>query len=268
MHWLWRAGLIGVAGYVVLLGGLYLAQRRLIYYPDAEVPDRARAGATMMEDVRLATADGLDLLAWYAPARRGKPTVVVFHGNAGDIGHRFDKFRFLIDAGHGLLLVEYRGYGGNPGSPTEQGLYADADAALAFLVGRGVPPARTVLYGESLGSGPAIEAARRTRVGAVILEASFTSVADVAADIYWYVPARRLVLDRFDSAAKVGAIGCPLLILHGARDEVVPARFGRALHAAAREPKELWIAPEGDHNDLYDHGAGDVVLGFLAQTFR
>ncbi len=266
MHWLWRAGLIGVAGYAVLLGGLYLAQRRLIYFPDAEIPDRARAGATMMEDVRLATADGLDLLAWYAPARGGMPTIVVFHGNAGHIGHRFDKLRFLIDAGHGLLLVEYRGYGGNPGSPTEDGLYADADAALAFLAGRAVPSERTVLYGESLGSGLAVEAARRTRVGAVILEAPFTSVADVAAAIYWYVPARRLVLDRFDSTAKIAAIGCPLLILHGERDNVVPARYGRALHEAAREPKELWIAPEGDHNDLYDHGAREVVLEFLARS--
>lgn len=268
MQWIWRFGMAGLAGYLMLVGGLYVAQRRLMYHPDTEVPSRAQAGAETMEEVRLLSIDGLELLAWYAPARPGRATVAVFHGNAGHIGHRYDKLKPILDAGHGLLLVEYRGYGGNPGSPTEDGLYADAEGALAFLAARGVAPARTVLYGESLGSGVAVHAASRHAVGAVILEAPFSSVIDVAAARFWYVPARQLVLDRYESDTKIGAVAAPVLILHGARDDVVPVRFGRALFERANEPKELWVAPEGDHVDLYDHGAGRVVLEFLARHVR
>ena len=265
MQWLWRAGAAGLVGYAALVGGMYVFQRRLMYHGDGEVPDRDRADAGAMAEVRLATADGLSLLAWYAPARAGGRTVVAFHGNAGHIGHRFDKLRFLMDAGHGLLLAEYRGFGGNEGSPTEEGLYADADAALAFVRAAGVAAEDTVIYGESLGSGVAVDLASRNTVAGLVLEAPFSSIVDVAAEIYWYVPARHLVLDRFDSASKIGRVAAPILILHGEADTVVPARFGRALHAAANEPKALWSAAAAGHTDLYDHGATTVVRDFLAR---
>lgn len=263
MNWLWRAGLAGLVGYAALVGGMYVFQRRLMYHGDGEAPDRARAGAEAMAEVRLATADGLDLLAWYAPARPGRRTIVAFHGNAGHIGHRFDKLGPLMDHGHGLLMAEYRGFGGNEGAPTEEGLYADADAALAFAAAQGIDARDIVLYGESLGSGVAVDAASRHPVGGLVLEAPFSSIVDVATEIYWYVPARHLVLDRFESAAKIGRIDAPVLILHGEGDTVVPIRFGRALHAAAREPKTLWVAPGAGHVDLYEHGAGDAVRAFL-----
>lgn len=255
----------GAAGYVLLAALMFAFQRRLMYHRGSRRPDRIEAGAADMAEVRLPTADGLRLLAWHKEAAPGKPTLIVFHGNAGTIAHRVEKMRPVMDAGHGVLLVEWRGFGGNHGRPYEFGLFTDGRAALDFLATRGVPRPRTVLYGESLGTGVAVRMAGDARMGAVILEAPFTSIVDVAARLYWYLPVRRLVLDRYESHKRIASIGCPLLVLHGERDRVVPVELGRALFARGREPKEAWWCREADHVDLYEHGAAEVVLGFLAR---
>ena len=238
----------------------------MMYFPDAQVPVPERAGVPEMAAVELTTVDGLDLLAWYRAPPQSAPTVVFFHGNAGHIGHRARKVRPLLDAGFGVLLVSWRGYGGNPGSPTEQGLYHDARAALSLLADAGVPSSRVVLYGESLGTGPAVQLATERPVAAVVLEAPFTSVAEVAQRHYWFLPARHLVIDRFDSLSKITRIGAPLLIVHGEKDRVVSVEMGRALLAAAREPKEAVFVPDAGHNDLYDHGVADAVIAFVERT--
>jgi len=259
-----KAAAVGLgAGYLLLLALMFLFQRRLMYHRGRRRPDRAEAGAEDMAEVRLATADNLSLLAWYKEAAPGRPTVVLFHGNAGNIGHRAGKLRPLLDAGHGLLLVEWRGFGGNRGRPYELGLFTDGRAALDFLATRNVPRPLTVLYGESLGTGVAVRMAGDTRMGGLILEAPFTSTVDVAARLYWYLPVRHLLLDRYESHKRIASVGCPLLVLHGERDRVVPIGLGRALFARAREPKEAWWCKEAGHLDLYDHGAADVVLRFL-----
>ncbi len=256
-----------LAGYATLVGIMFFGQRKLMYHGGAAVPTPAEYGVPDMRPVRLATADGLELLAWHrAPTDEALPTIVYYHGNAGHIGHRGDKVRPYLDAGFGVLLVSYRGYGGNPGSPTEEGLYHDGRAALSFLEDAGVPPSRTVMYGESLGSGVAVQMATEQRVAAVVLEAPFTSAADVAQHIYWFVPARYLVLDRFESQSKIDRIGVPLLIIHGERDRVISVVFGRALLAAAREPKEAKFFPAAGHNDLYSHGAAQSVIEFIVRT--
>ncbi len=256
-------------GYAVMVGVMFLAQRRMMYYPDTSVPVLDMAGVPDMSAVTLATADGLDLLAWHRPpARDGLPTLVYLHGNAGHIGHRGGKAKPYLDAGYGVLLVSWRGYGGNPGSPTEEGLYHDARAALDFLEAQGVAPGRIVVYGESIGSGPAVQVATEQRVGAVVLESAFTSAADVAQRHYWYLPARYLVRDRFDSLARIGRIGAPLLVVHGERDNIVPVDLGKALFAAAREPKDAAFIAEAGHNDLYSYGAAQAVLDFLKRTFK
>jgi fermentation-respiration switch protein FrsA (DUF1100 family) len=189
--------------------------------------------------------------------------LVYFHGNAGHIGHRADRLRPYLDAGFGALLVEYRGYGGNPGRPTEEGLYADARAALDFLTRRSVAADRMVFYGESLGTAVAVQMAVEQDCAAVVLEAPFTSVAAVAQSRYWMFPVRRLVRDKFDSLAKIGDLRCPLFVMHGDRDGVVPIRYGRELFAAAREPKESkWFA-EGTHTNFDDLGGPAAVLDFL-----
>ena len=255
-----------VVGYALLTGGLFLGQRRLLYLPDRTPPDLALARLHGMAPAELATDDGLSLLAWYAPARGpGKATLVYFHGNAGHIGHRAGKVRPYLDAGHGVLLVSWRGYGGNDGSPTEDGLYRDGRAAFAFLDGLGVAPETTVAYGESLGSGVAVQMARERRVGGVVLESPYTSIASLAAHHYWYLPAVWLVRDRFDSLSKIGGIDAPLLVLHGERDRVVPVGFGRALFAAAREPK-TWRGLAQAGHDLYGPDAAEAVLAFLSEA--
>jgi uncharacterized protein len=170
----------------------------------------------------------------------------------------------FAEAGLGVLLLEYRGYGGNPGAPSETGLYTDAAAALDFLLQhKGVPVNRLVIYGESLGSGVAVHMAAGREIGALILEAPFTRLADAASYHYPYVPVSVLLRDRFDSLSAIGRIRAPILILHGKRDRVVPVRFGHALLAAAPEPKEGWFSPEASHEDLARHGALDAVFDFI-----
>ena len=254
-----------VVAMALLLGGVYFLQRRMMYFPDRTPPHPAEFGVPEMTPVRITTEDGLALVSWYRPPPNDSAAVLVyFHGNAGHIGDRGFKVRPYLDAGLGVLLVGYRGYGGNPGAPSEEGLTADGWAALAFLEESGVEALRTVLYGESLGSGVAVKLASERRVAAVILEAPFTSAADVGARAYPFLPVRLLLRDRFDSLSRIGGIGAPLFLIHGERDATVPASFGRALLAAASEPKEARFYPAADHNDLYEHGAAGDVLKFLS----
>ena len=261
-----RIALYVIFGYSVLVVLTYFFQRSMMYFPDTGYPNRVMAGVPDMDEVRLATADGLELLSWYKPpAEQGGATIVYFQGNGGNIELRGAKARTLMDAGLGVLLLGYRGYGGNAGRPTEAGLYADGRAALDFLAGRGVAADRIVLYGESLGSGVAVQMASERRPGALILEAPFTSAADVGASAYPFLPVRLLIKDRFDNLAKIGAIEAPLLLLHGEADRVIPVRHGHILLAAANEPKEDLFIPGADHVDLFAYGAAPKVLDFLAR---
>jgi hypothetical protein len=252
-----------LAAYGVVVGGLYVFQRQLLYFPDTRRPELDDLATLGVREITLGTSDGLSLLAWYLPAKDGRPVIAYFHGNGGHLGYRRERLWSFAEHGLGVLMAEYRGYAGNPGVPTETGLLADGAAALDFLTREGVAPDRLVLYGESLGSGVAVALAARHKVGALILEAPFTSVAEVAQYHYSFIPAAALVRDRFDSLTRIGAIKAPILVLHGERDRIVPVRFGRALFDAARQPKELWLAREAGHEDLVRCGAFEAVLDFL-----
>lgn len=268
MSWMIKAAGILLLCYALVVAGCAVFQRSLLYFPGSSLPSPAEAGAPDMHPVTLRTADGLDLVAWYAKARDGKPTIAYFHGNAGTIAYRTGRTQALREAGYGLLLVEYRGYGGNPGSPSEEGLYADADAAYAFLTeGEGIDPGQIVLKGESLGSGPAVWLARKTKVAAVMLEAPFTSVTDVGQRAYFFLPVRLLATDRFESVERIADIEAPLLIVHGAEDNVVSVDFGQALFRAAVEPKTLHVIDGAGHNNLPDFGLAELELQFLAGVF-
>lgn len=255
--------------YVVVVVLMYTFQRNFVFYPNDPRPTREQSGATDMDEVHFTTEDGLELFAWSAkPKQAGKPTVVLFHGNAGTLGERAYKARNFMDQGYGVMLVEYRGYAGNPGRPTEQGLYADARAALKDLKKRGVSSRQVVLYGESLGTGVASAMAAELQtqgepVAALILETPFTSTVDTGAAHYPFLPVGLLMKDRFDSLSRIASINTPLFIVHGEEDETVPFKLGRKLFDAANEPKEgLWL-PEATHNDVYDYGAGAAILDFL-----
>lgn len=265
--------LVLVAGYLALCGLLYFKQRDLLYLPSTEPLDVARLSALAdFELIETVTADGLKLRhLWLAPREPGAGVVVSFHGNGGNAGGRAEKMLKALPAGQGLLLVEYRGYAGNPGRPSEAGLLADADSALRWLEGQGIGHRRWRLYGESLGSGvatqlAAAEAAAGRPVAGVALEAPFTSVAATAQHHYWYVPALWLVRDRFDSLARIDRLGAPLLILHGRLDGVVPYAMGERLLAAAQAPKRLHAVERGQHADLHDFPeAAALVTRFLAR---
>ena len=261
----WWEGLGIAAGiYGAALAAAFAAQRHFIYFPDKVRPEPDRGVLPDIEPVTLETADGLALLAWHQPPRRkGAPTLVYFHGNARHLGVRASKLAPYLEAGLGGLLTSWRGYSGNPGSPSEHGLYHDGRAALGFLGRRGVAPERVILYGESLGTGVAVQLATEIEPAAVILEAPYTSIPDVARWRVPIAPVAPLVIDRFDSLAKIGRVRAPLLIVHGDHDMTIPVRFGRKLFEAAKEPKQGVFIEGAGHMDLYDHGMAPIALDFL-----
>jgi hypothetical protein len=261
------AGAAAIA-YVVVLAFLFFYQRQLLYFPDRSRPQLANLARLGVRAIELTTADGLVLLSWYLPPRDGRPAVAYFHGNGGHVGYRADRLQRFARDGYGMLMLEYRGYGGNPGTPSEAGLYDDARAALAFLQRDGAAGRRLVLYGESLGSAIAVQMAVEREAGALILESPFTSIAAVARYHYPFVPSDRLVRDRFDALSQIARVKAPILMLQGGDDGVVPARFGEALFAAAPQPKERWLAPDGGHEDLAHFGALDAAIAFIDKRLR
>jgi fermentation-respiration switch protein FrsA (DUF1100 family) len=263
-----------IVAYAAVCLAAWGLQRRFMYFPGPALPPPASAG---LADARIIRSESMSsrtrLTHWYIPsARPGAPVIAHFHGNAGSIADRAFVARAWAAAGYGVLLAEYPGYGGNPGAPTETSLYDAGRAVLAALGDEGLPPRRWILVGESLGAGVAVrlaqeQADRGLPVGAVILEAPFTATADVARRVYWFLPMRWLIRDRFPLRDRIAGIGAPLLIVHGGRDGIVPQRHGRALFAAAREPKQgAWIE-RADHNDLHAHGAFDAEFAFVRQLF-
>ena len=256
----------GVLVYGLLVAGLYFGQRKLMYFPDNRVPLPAQCGVPEMAALRLPVGDGIDILVWwYPPAEPSRPVIVYFHGNADHIGDRAYKARQLIDAGYGVLLTTYRYNAGSGGRPSEEALLSDAGAAVDFVVSKGVPENRIALYGESLGSGIAVALAAERAVAGLILESPYSSVVEVAQSRYWFALAKWLVHDRYDSMARIGRVKAPILLIHGVADKTIPVRFGRKLFAAAPEPKEGHFLAGAAHIDLYDFGAGGLVLDFLAR---
>ena len=190
-------------------------------------------------------------------------SILYFHGNGGALRYRVERFRKLIRDGVGLVALEYRGFGGNGGTPTEAGLIADAEAAYAFAASR-YPAKQIVLWGESLGTGVAVALAAEKPVGRVILEAPFTSAAAVAASRYWYMPVRLLMKDQYRSDERIGKVTAPVLILHGARDHVVAFAMGERMFELTNAPKHIVRFLDGDHEDLDAQGALHAVGRFLA----
>jgi fermentation-respiration switch protein FrsA (DUF1100 family) len=239
--------LVCYGGVVALL---YVAQRSLQYFPETVRTAPAAAGLAQAQEVVLDTEDGERVIVWHVPpAADDKPVVLYFHGNGASLRWRVDRFRDLTADGSGLVALSYRGYGGSSGSPTEAGLLTDAAAAYAFATAR-YAPERLVLWGESLGSGPAVAIAAARPVGRLILQSPFTSAADVGAARYWFVPVRLLMKDQFRSDLHIGKVTAPVLVLHGDRDDVVPIALGQRLYAMIAAPKEFVRIPGGGHNDL------------------
>jgi hypothetical protein len=255
-------GLLGTAVvlYLTLAGLLFVKQRSMLYPGAHRVADHHAFQG--FDEATLRTDDGLDLRAIHAPARDGKPTLVFFHGNGDSLDGAVAATGRLSEAGYGLLLPEYRGYGGNPGSPTEAGLYADGEAALQWLRDQGVPTDRTMLVGNSLGSGVATELATRHRVAGLVLISAFTTMADVASAHVRFVPVRLLLRDRYENAAKMPELRTRVLVLHGATDRLVPVSHGAELAQAAKEATFIAVPGVG-HELAYLPASQAAILRWL-----
>ena len=260
VYWrFFRGLLLAYLGFVLLI---YLVQRRLQYFPDPSPVERpAGEDLKTLEELNLVTTDGVRISAWYWPGKQ-LDNVLMFHGNAGHRGHRLDWARGFHELGFGVFLLDYRGYGGSDGSPTEQGLFLDAQAALGWLSRK---PGRVIYLGESLGSGPAIELAVAHPPAAIILHAPLTSAVDVGQAAYPFLPVRLLLKDRYENDRKISRITSPVLIIHGERDSVIPFRLGRKLFETATAPKEWLAVPEADHNNLAE--VGGLVYWKTIQSF-
>ena len=256
--------IVAASGYLALAALMYFAQRSLMYFPERVRTAPAAAGFPEAQEVWLDTADGERVIAWHVPPRGDSPVVIYFHGNGGSIRLRVDRFQRLVAAGVGLLGVSYRGYGGSTGSPSEAGLIADAEAAYTFAAAR-TSASQIVAFGESLGTGVAIALAATHRLGGVILQAPFTSAADIGARVYWFLPVRLLMKDAFRSDLRIAKVTAPLLVMHGERDTVVPIAFGERLFALANEPKRFVRFAEGAHHDLDQYGALEAVRTFIGR---
>ncbi len=256
-----------LVGYGAMVALAYFAQRALMYFPDRTRTPPALAGLPEAEEVVIETADGEKLVAWHVAAAEGKPVVLYFHGNGGALVHRVDRFRGLIANGNGLVALSYRGYGGSSGSPSEEGLLADAAAGYAFAAAR-YPAQRIALFGESLGTGVAIWLAAEKPVARLLLQAPYTSIVDVAVAAYPFLPVRLLLKDRYRSDERVGGVTAPVLVLHGERDRIVPIQYGERLYALISAPKKFVRFPEGGHVDLDRQGALDIIRSFLAEPVR
>jgi uncharacterized protein len=252
---IWIKLALGVATvYGAIALAAYLGQRKLMYFPDRAHTLPVQVGLARVEERTINAPDGARVVAWYGRAQPGRPTLLYFHGNGGSLAARTPRIARFMDEGWGVYMMTYRGYGGSTGSPSEAANIADARLAYAALVQEGVPPQSIMAYGESLGSGIAVRIAAEQPVAGVILDAPYTSIVDVAAQAYPFLPVRLLLIDRYETARYIGSIKAPLLILHGQRDGVVPVAMGRELARLAPEPKRLAIFPNGRHSDLYVDG--------------
>ena len=245
------------------LVALFLLQRSFLFpIPTRERIAPAAAGFPEVEEHVLTTADGEKIIVWHVPAKPGRPVILFFHGNGDYLAGFFGRFRDLIADGIGIVAPAYRGYSGSTGSPSEQGLLKDAAAAYAFTTAR-YDAGRIVVWGFSLGTGVAVAIAAKQKIGKLILEAPFSSTADVAASLFWYMPVRLVMRDQFRSDQLIARVKVPLLVMHGTDDPAIPIRFGERLFALANEPKRFVRFPGGGHNNLGNFGAIETARQFI-----
>jgi uncharacterized protein len=233
--------------YLLALVAITLSQRKLLYFPYAREVAPALVGLPNAQIVYLQTDDGETLLAWFIKPSPGMPLILYFHGNANGLADRGLRFQKLTESGDGLLAVEYRGYPGSTGRPSEDGLLRDGEATYAKALTLGVPAASIVAMGESLGTGVAIDLAARHKIGALVLDSPYSSIVDVAAARFWMFPVRLLMVDTFRSDEKIGQVSAPVLMVHGTADATIPIHLAEKLLALAHEPKRFIRVDGGGH---------------------
>ena len=255
-----------VTAYGVICFCAFLLHRYFVYMPDRKRVTPAATGLSGVQEITIRSRDGVNLIAWYAQAADDtKPTLLYFTGNGGSAATRAQKIARIQASGYGVFMLNYRRYGGSGGWPTEKNNIADAVAAYDRLLSLGVAREDIVAYGESLGTSVATQLSLQRPVRALVLEAPFTSVVDVGMLSWGFLPLRYIMVDQYRTIDYIAAVRTPLLVVHGARDRVIPVGQARHLYTKARGPKRLLILPRGDHNDLFDRGAWEEIEAILGR---
>lgn len=244
----------------------YLNQRRLMYFPTSEQVSPEEVGLHDVDEVILRTNSNLKLTSWYGRAKIGRPTILFFHGNGGGISHRAHRFRELMAEGYGVFVLGYPGYGGNNGDPSESSFREGSRLSYEFLRNLGVSDDEIVIYGESIGSGVAVQLAASVEARGLILEAPMSSTVDVAREHYPYLLVSLLLKDTFRSVDYIEHIEMPLLVMHGSSDRIIPIRLGRKLFENARGPKTFVELQGAGHNDIQLYSAKETVRDFIEST--
>ena len=245
---IWIVIVIAVA-YIILAGFLFIFQSRYVYYPDRVLLADPGSIGLDFETVRFETADGVKLSGWFIPSDSAKGVILFCHGNAGNLSHRLESIQIFHRLGLDVFIFDYRGYGESEGKPTEHGTYEDAKAAWQYLIEtRHVIPSQIIVFGRSLGGAIASWLAQSQTPGGLILESTFTSLGDIAATLYPYLPVRLLLRFEYNTAEYLGRVNCPVLIVHSHDDEIMPFDHGRQLFDMASEPKRF-LEISGTHNE-------------------
>nr|MBN2277474.1 alpha/beta hydrolase [candidate division Zixibacteria bacterium] len=263
--------LVGLLLYIIMAVLLMAFQARFVYFPSREIESTPETAGLVYEDITFKTRDGVELMGWFIHSRELSPVILFCHGNGGNISHRLQTLEIFHEMGLDCLIFDYRGYGQSGGEPSEVGTYLDAEAAWDFLIReKGFLPEQIIIHGRSLGGAVAANLASRIKPKALILESAFTSILDMGADMYPYLPVRLLSRFRYETARYVENISCPVLVIHSPDDDLIPFKHGQKIYEKTPEPK---MFPEiyGDHNggflldkDMYVSGISD----FLEKTYQ
>ena len=241
--------------YILLLSVVFFFQRNLLYHPSVDnyLKDQVVKEPAEIEKVKITTDDKIDLIGWFYNQDLEKfKTILFFHGNAGSLENRTYKLNHFKDLNVNFLIIAWRGFNGNEGKPNEMGLYEDARSAIKWLSAKGIKEQNIILYGESLGTGVAVEVAQNKDYAGVILESPFTSMVNMGKKYYPFFPVSLLLKDKFESYKKIKKVSVPVLVLHGKKDKIVPFAMGKKMYELANEPKFFYFQEYGDHMIDYD----------------
>ena len=249
--------------YLIVTLGLYIFQRKLLYYPNFNSHIKGDGLSHSFENINIKTKDNINLKGWFHLKDPKKKTILFFHGNAGTLDNRIYKLNFLGNLDVNFLIIAWRGYSGSSGKPSEFGLYQDAKSALNWLNLKGVTDEKIILYGESLGTSIAIEVGQNRDFAGIILEAPFTSMIDIGQKHYPFFPVKLLLKDKYVSKNKIKNIKCPILIMHGKADTIVPFYMGKKMYELANEPKYSYFSEYDDHMMEYNEKLLNMLKKFI-----
>jgi len=238
--------------YLIVTLGLYIFQRKLLYYPNFNSHIKGDGLNHSFENINIKTNDNINLKGWFHLKDPKKKTILFFHGNAGTLDNRIYKLNFLGNLDVNFLIIAWRGYSGSSGKPSESGLYEDAKSALNWLNSKGITDDKIVLYGESLGTSVAIEVGQNRNFAGIILEAPFTSMIDIGQEHYSFFPVKLLLKDKYVSKKKIRNVKSPVLVMHGKEDKIVPFYMGKKIYDLANEPKFKYFTDMDDHMMNFD----------------